>query len=85
MTPAPNNKRTPKQPTTSSENNLVAASSSSTTTVQVFPRNGNDVLKQYQLESLKQLYVECFGRPMPAPISAELLRDLYAETPSAYR
>lgn len=83
MTPAPNNKRTPRQPITSSENNP-AAGSSSTTTVQVFPRNSNDVLKQYQLENLKQLHVECFGRPMPAPISAEVLRDLYAETPSAY-
>lgn len=75
-------------PTTSSENNLAAASSSTTTTVELFPSSANSdmqsLLRRYQIESLKKLHAECFGRPMPAPISAAVLRDLDAGTPSAY-
>lgn len=84
----PENIKRTLQTTTDHENYHAAAGSSttgsSTTTVQVFPGNGSEVVKQYALEQLKQLHIEYFGRPMPSPISAEVLRDLYAGTPSAY-
>ena len=73
-----------EQPITSSENNQAAASSS-TTTVQVFPSSSSkEVFRRYQLENIKSLHMECLGRPMPSPISAEVLRDLDEGTPSAY-
>lgn len=63
--------------------NEQAGESSSTTTVRKVPANSS-VLRRYQLEQLKQLHQECFGRAMPAPIAAEVLRDLDAQTPSKY-
>lgn len=80
---------------TSSEENH-RAGSSSTTTVKVFPdvsryrrsdaerEELHQTMKAYSLESLKKLHMECFGRPMPTPIAAEVLRDLRCDTPAAY-
>ena len=87
MTPFPNSKRTYRVAAPTSEYNPAAASST-TTTVELFPSSANSdvqpILRRYQLESLKKLHAECFGRAMPAPISAEVLRDLDAGTPTAY-
>lgn len=72
------------------------AGSSTTTTVQLFPEITRHRLsdaereeiyqaaKAYSLEQLKKLHMECFGRPMPAPIAAEVLKDLRCDTPAAY-
>ena len=83
--PIENEKRTTSS--SRSEKQLVS-SSSSTTTVQLFqditrPR-AVEVLRRYQMEEIKRLHREVLGRPMPAPISAAVLRDLDADTPSAY-
>lgn len=66
-------------------------SSSSTTTVRKFPENASrersetrELLRRLQMEHLKKLHMECIGRPMPAPIAAEVLRDLDADTPAEY-
>lgn len=66
-------------------------SSTSTTTVRKFPENPSrergetrELLRRLQMENLKKLHMECIGRPMPAPIAAEVLRDLDADTPAVY-
>lgn len=88
MTSAPQYKRTKNERVVVADEKYQAvassSTSSSTTTVQVFPHSASETLRRYQLENLKELHAECLGRPMPAPISAELLRDLDDGTPSAY-